>query len=94
MKINFSKNKLIKILKDRFGFIVYFIIFVIAAWLCYFSYQNIYLVVISPKDIKQNEIIAKKQKVNIELFNIINEKISDKKGVLNETSLEIKNPFK
>ena len=93
MKMGFSKKTFLKILKDRVGFILYLVIFIIIAWVCYFTYQNIYLVVISPKDINQNEIIAKKQKVDLELFNTISHKINDKKDASDKKLQEIKNPF-
>ena len=47
----------------------------------------------NPKKIDKSEIIAKKQKVNLELFNEINQKITEKKEVSNETLQNIRNPF-
>jgi len=93
MKISFSKKSLPKLLKQRLGLIIYISIFLVIIWLGYFTYQNLYLTVIAPKEIDQSEIIAKKQKVNLELFNTINQKIVNKKDISSEALLEIKNPF-
>jgi len=94
MKISIYKKLIMDTLKRRLVLIVYFSIFIIIIWLGYFEYQYLYSTVIAPKEIDQSEIIAKKQKVDLELFNAINEKITDKKSVSDEILQEIKNPFK
>ncbi len=84
--------------------IIYGIGIITLIWLAFFSYSHVYTSVISPKIIDQSEIIAKRQKVNIKLFNEITAELEAKKSLNpliingttdpfseNETSLEPEN---
>ena len=77
----------------RYSLIVTVLIVVISAALVYYAYTAIYQVAIAPKEINSSEIIAKKQKVNLSLFNDINNKINAKKEVSDAQINTAKNPF-
>ena len=80
-----------KITSKYLGIIIYAIITIIFCVVGYFTYQNVYLTSISPKPIDENEIIAKKQKVNLILFEKITNNIAVKKST--STTTNITNPF-
>ncbi|XOU94797.1 MAG: hypothetical protein ACNFW9_01890 [Candidatus Kerfeldbacteria bacterium] len=79
MKNIFSNIDTKKLTTKYLGSIIYSIIVIIFAIVGYFTYQNLYLTSISPKPIDENDIIAKKQKVNLILFEKITTNISEKK---------------
>ncbi len=62
-------------------------------WFGYFCYVNIYSTIISPKEIPSTEITAKKQQVNIELFNQINTSIKTKQELKADVLRNLRNPF-
>jgi len=93
MKIKFSKKLLINTLKKRLQLIVYAAIFIILIWTISFIYQNLYSSVIVPKEIGEREIFAKKKRVNLELFETVSNKISEKKTSISEIITTINNPF-
>lgn len=93
MEFKISLKSLQQTLRHRARLIIYLVILLIISWLVYFTYQNLYSSVIYPKEIDKSEIIAKKRKVNIKLFNEINDTMTKKKEVSEETLRGIDNPF-
>ena len=94
MNIDQLSKKLKKIITEYLKLLVYVFTLLIMIWLTYFVYNNAYTNVISQKEIDKNEIIAKKQKVNITLFNAINNEIIAKKQLTFTFNQELQNPFK
>ena len=79
--------------RHNLKFILYSCLVLLAAWLLFFAYQNLYSSIIAPGEIDKSEIIAKRQKVNIELFNSIADNFS-KKGTNNAEAVNtIPDPF-
>ncbi|MCH7492540.1 hypothetical protein IID19_03005 [Patescibacteria group bacterium] len=66
---------------------------IILIGLAYFTYNNLYQSVLVPRDIEPSEIVARKQKVNLELFEMVNLRI-DKKLNHDINVQKIPNPFK
>jgi len=93
MKINISIKSVIKVIKLNISRIILVGIIITLLWLIYFTYQNLYPTIFNPQEIDKNEIIARKQKVNIELFNEINQEINQKQTTVLETD-DIQNLFK
>jgi len=93
MKLKFKLTSIPKFLYHHLALVLVVVIIVVISWLAYFSYSNLYTTVISPREIKDTEIVSRRQKVDLELFNTINERINEKKEVSNKTLLDIKNPF-
>ncbi|MDP2683974.1 MAG: hypothetical protein Q8P20_02850 [bacterium] len=90
MKINVDFDKYKEIIKKYIFYVVYIILVIIFGLTSYFTYLKVYKIAIAPDKIQESEIIAKKQKVNIELFNEIQNEIVQK----NDKSIKnIKNPF-
>lgn len=80
-----------KTLSKYLVFIIYGIITIIFTAVGFFTYQNVYITSIVTKPIDENDIIAKKQKVNLILFEKITTGITEKKDQNNATKVE--NPF-
>ena len=78
MKFEFSIKSFSVKISNYLGQIINFFVLLIIVYIGFFLYQNLYTTVINPKPIDKNEVIAKKQKVNINLFNSINSKIINK----------------
>jgi len=93
MKVSLSTPSIVTILKHNLKFILYACFILLAAWLLFFAYQNLYSSIIAPGEIDKSEIIAKQQKVNIELFNSITITISEKATNTAGTINEIPDPF-
>jgi cell division protein FtsL len=81
-----------KISEKRF-LIILTLIMLAFAWMVYFIFTSIYRTTINPPEINKNEIVAKKQKVNLDLFTAINEKIKQKKAISDDLIKNIKNPW-
>lgn len=93
MSINEALKKITLFLKNHLNWVFVSLWVIVIAWLVYFTYQNYYLTIYLPKAIPDNEIIAKKQKVNINLFNQINDKIKLRNSVNSANQDNFKNPF-
>jgi|GEM_PF-3079149 len=93
MKISFNADKIKKILLDHLNGIVYIFILLSILGFLYFFYTQIYSTVINPKEIDKNAIIAKKQKVNLELFGQVIDKIQKKSTPIVPASEQNKDPF-
>lgn len=94
MKLKFKPTSIPKFLYHHLAIVLVVVIIVVINWLAFFTYSNLYTTVISPREIKDTEIVSRKQKVDLELFNTINERINNKKEVSSRALLNIKNPFK
>ncbi len=73
--------------------ILYVFGFMVMLWLGYFSYANLYQTAINPPSIDQAEIIARRQKVNVELFTSMQEHIAAKQSIDPYAFADIDNPF-
>lgn len=93
MNIRTLAPSLLTFLRRYAHLVIYAVIVLVMAWLLYFTYQHLYTSVIQPKEIDPSEIIAKRQKVNLELFNEINQKIKQKKEFSHDSPRNVKNPF-
>ncbi len=93
MKISFSTSSIATIVRHNLKFIIYACFVLLAAWLLFFGYQNLYSSIIAPEEIDKSEIVAKRQKVNIELFNLITANISKKTTSTTEAITAIPDPF-
>ena len=91
MKKILNKISFKELTNKYLGLVIYLIIASILGFVGYFTYQNVYITSISPKPLDSNDIIAKKQKVNLFLFDKITNNIEGKKSP-NEI-LNISNPF-
>ena len=94
MKPESILKKITKVIKNNLKLIVYLISLIIIAWFAYYNYNTLYSNIIAQKEIDKSEIIAKKQKVNIDLLNKINTNIIEKKESLEQYNQEILSPFK
>lgn len=96
MKINlgsFTKLNIPKtIIKNIYGAII-IIILIIFIWLIYFIYQNLYQTIINPKPIKSEEIMARQEKINIQLFEEVTKKLEEKRQPGKENISTLNNPF-
>lgn len=93
MTIKFSPQLITAFFQRRSRTITSVVLVLGLLWLGYFLYQNVYTVVIQPAEIDKNEIVAKRQKVNLGLFSEVKEDIIHK-GVVNvQTLQQLKNPF-
>jgi len=93
MKIIFSTSSISTVVKHNLKFILYACYVLLAAWLLFFAYQNLYSSIIAPEKIDKSEIIAKRQKVNIELFNLITANINEKATNSAQAINTIPDPF-
>jgi hypothetical protein len=93
MKISFNLTPLKKRIFDHFNVIVYFLILIFISGFLFFFYSQIYSTIVNPKEIDKNAIIAKKQKVNLELFNKVIDKIQQKNTPITAESKQNKDPF-
>lgn len=93
MRLKELSKRLPTLLRRHYKIIVYAFIICTIALLGYFGYQNIYLTIIEPKQIASNEIIAKRQKVNVQLFNQITASIETKKNTNTNSLSTLNNPF-
>ena len=93
MKIQLSTSSIATTVKHNLKFVLYTFFVLLAAWLLFFAYQNLYSLIIAPGEIDKSEIIAKRQKVNIELFNSITDNISEKAANTTEIINTIPDPF-
>ena len=95
MKItaNFSGKTAFKLILDKVNSIILCLFVVLILFLLYFCYVNIYKTLIKPDEIKSSEIIAKKQKINLELFSEIRANIEKKENLAKNAFRVIKNPF-
>lgn len=90
MNIDKYISSLEKFVNKYLNPLIYTILLIIFAVTLYFTYANVYKTAITPNQIENSEIIAKKQKVNITLFKEIQKKIDEK----NDQSLNnIQYPF-
>jgi len=98
MKINIKPDKFLKsnifkkLLKNIYS-VVIIIIFFVFVWLIYFIYQNLYQTIINPEEIKSEEIIAKEEKINLQLFDDITKKLENKKQPSQTDYNKLTNPF-
>ncbi|MFA6098513.1 MAG: hypothetical protein WCV50_00245 [Patescibacteria group bacterium] len=93
MKFKIYLKKIKKYLLKHLNLLLILIISIISIGIIYFINVNIYKIVIAPEEIPKNEIIAKKQKVNIDLFNEISLEISNKKAASTDALQNLRNPF-
>lgn len=93
IKLHFSFKNIGGYVMKHLGFVTLFIGLLFASAVGYFLYTNVYQTLISPTEIDKSEIIAKKQKVNLDLFTDINDKIKAKKSISEEQIGRITNPF-
>lgn len=93
MKISFNFGLFKKKLFDHINIIVYVLIIAVISGFLYFFYTQIYSVIINPKEIDKNVIIAKKQKVNLDLFGKVIDRIQKKIKQESMESEQNKDPF-
>jgi len=93
MKLSINLKSIPKYLLNRISIIVYIVIILVICWLIYFTYINLYQVSLNPKEINEDEIFSRKEKVNLELFNTISKNLNNKKESISELTPETKNPF-
>lgn len=67
-----------KFVNNYLKLILYSFFVLVLLFTLYFTYTNVYKTVISANEIKESEIIAKKQKVDVNLFKEIETKIKSK----------------
>ena len=72
--------------------IIMIISVIILLWLAFFTYNNLYQSVLVPREIESSEIVARKQKVNLDLFETVKVQINKKLNRDIEIQ-EISNPF-
>jgi len=98
MKLNIKPNLLLKsntltkLFKNLYG-VVIVIIFFVFVWLIYFIFQNLYQTIINPKEIKSEEVIAKEEKINLQLFDDVTKKLENKKQPSQTDYNKLTNPF-
>ena len=90
---NLSLIKLLPWLRRRLALIINLIVIVVLVWLLQFSYQNVYQVSIVPRPINESDIIAKRQKVDVDLVNSVILEINSKQSVDTQKLIETPNPF-
>lgn len=93
MKLPFTNQSPKELLLNYGRFSAYVVAFVVLLWILNFAYQNIYLTVIVPEPVDETEIIARRQKVNLELFEMINEKLEARKNPQERDDESMNNPF-
>lgn len=85
--------KTAKLIRRHISLVIYGIFAGYLVAIGYFVYVNIYQTVISPKPIDPGEIIAKRQKVKLDLFQKITDEIQ-KKHQVPPSLFTTKDPFK
>lgn len=93
MKLTFNFNPIKKRLLEHINTIIYVFIILSITGFLYFFYSQVYITIINPKEIDKNAIIAKKQKVNLDLFNKVIGKIQTKITPLTIDQSQKKDPF-
>ncbi len=93
MNIPSKLKPLISKLKLRLRLISSIALSVALLYFLFFLFQNLYQPIISPKLIDPNVVITKKQKVNLSLFDSIENNIAKKILVDDQTLSTLKNPF-
>ncbi len=93
MKLNFSSNAILNVFLKYLRIFLYIINIIILIFLAFIFYTNVYQNIIVPKDINESEIISKKQTINIDLFETINDNITVKQSAPDLPFAETPDPF-
>lgn len=93
IKLHLSPKNIGTYVMRHLGVMTLIIILCFVGGIGYFLYANVYQTLISPAEIDKNEIIAKKQKVNLDLFTTISNTSRAKKEIPTEKIDGIANPF-